>query len=99
MMEGISEYQIYHCSEGTSNKIWGWCQHGDHFWAFWGGVGKACAFKHHGVHVWDLHKLQTQKVDKGYKHIYLEDLIIMDPDWCMRFQERFVVCLLQQTAN
>lgn len=98
MMESLSDYQIYHYAQGTSNKIWGWCRHGDHYWAFWGGVGKACAFKHHGAWFWDLQKLQDQKISKGYTRICLYELMDKDPDWQIRFQERFTVCLLQQTA-
>lgn len=95
MMEGISNYQIYHCDQDNHNKIWGWCQHGDHFWAFWGAVGKSCSFKHHGTYVWDIHHVSNKKLQKGYKPIRLEHMLMLDPNFSIMFQERFVACLLQ----
>jgi hypothetical protein len=101
ILDSVTQLNIYHNNSGNHNKVWGHFFHGEHVWAFWGGVGKAWSFKYHGPDsvlnnrfVWDL---AEQKVRKGYDLITALDLDVLDPDWRDRFNERFTYFLLQQT--
>ncbi len=100
ILDQLVNFHLYHCGVNNHNKVWGYFAHGAHFWAFWGGVGKAWSFKYHGVgsdwahmHLMDL---AHAKVRKQYEHIQPEQLDTWDVTWRERFSERFTYFLLQQ---
>lgn len=94
MNQSLTNLNILYCNEGSSNKVWGWFQHGNHYWAFWGGVGKAFGFKHHGIWHLELSKLARAKQQKGYNYITSQEFDLLDPQWQERFWERFTFALL-----
>jgi hypothetical protein len=102
ILDSVTQLTIYHNNSGNHNKVWGYFNHGDHLWAFWGGVGKAWSFKYHGVDLpWiraSVIDLSHAKFKKGYSEIHgLDFLDQLDPGWRDRFNERFTYFLLQQT--
>jgi len=104
ILDHITRMHIWHCSKDNHNKVWGYFSHGELFWAFWGGMGKAWSFKLHGSPLWgsgswpmgDLDRLSQDKVKKSYVPITQADLTLLDPTWELRFNERFTYFLLMQ---
>lgn len=100
ILDSITQFNIYHNNSGTHNKVWGYFCHGDHLWAFWGGVGKAWSFKYHGGDLpWiraGLIDLAHMKTKKGYHEMHdCNALDELDAEWRARFNERFTYFLLQ----
>lgn len=104
ILDSLTDFALYHNSKQNHNKVWGHFCHGNQLWAFWGGVGKAWNFKHHGDDLpWirtTLQDLANTKTKKGYG--IMSDLSVidqMDPTWRLRFSERFTYFLLLKTSN
>lgn len=100
ILDTLTEFHIFYCGKGNHNKVWGYFQHGNTWWTYWGGVGKAWTFKQIGSHESDqlyVEVLSEQKIKKGYE-ITSHDLVDdSDPEWRMRFCERLTLTLLQIT--
>jgi hypothetical protein len=101
ILDSLTNFTLYHNGHENHNKVWGYFSHGDHWWAFWGGIGRAWNFKYHGadeiisrIH---LQELVSSKNKKGYSIIQdLTAIDALDSTWRARFNERFTYFLLQQ---
>jgi predicted DNA-binding WGR domain protein len=102
ILDTFTYFRLFHCDVNNHNKVWGYFLHGAHWWAFWGGVGKSCTFKYHGVDEIGtrstLTDLASSKMRKGYSETVLSAWHVWDPDWQDMFNERFIYFLLQQPA-
>ena len=102
ILDTLTHFSIFYNNCDNHNKVWGHFCHGDHLWAFWGGVGKAWSFKYHGADLpWiraAVQDLAHMKNRKGYHLMQdLQALDQLDANWRDRFNERFTYFLLQQT--
>lgn len=102
ILDALTDFHLFHCGLNNHNKVWGYFAHGAHLWAFWGAVGKACAFKYHGQDdLWNrtfVRDLAQVKLRKGYSETQLSEWDVWDPVWRDMFNERFTYFLLQQPA-
>lgn len=99
IFDSIKSWQIYHFSDGRSNKIWGVCQHDQEWYAFWCGVNQAISFKSHGSWDWELKNLADKKARKGYEPISMSQLKAIYPTFEDNFNERFTWFKLSQTSS
>jgi hypothetical protein len=94
IVDQIDNLAVRYHNTGNSDKIWGSFSHGNIWWAFWGGRGKALTFKCH--HEWEheITKLHHSKSRKGYELITAALWDQLDPSWRTTFSERFTYQLL-----
>ena len=101
ILDSLTHFSLYHNGSDSHNKVWGHFNHGDHLWAFWGGVGKAWSFKYHGGDLpWiraAVLDLANNKIRKGYSLMNTQELDVLDAEWRDRFNDRFTYFMLQQT--
>jgi len=60
---------LYHFTDGASNKIWGWTKTADGALSFWGRAKGSMAFKRYDSQ-WAADQQCRRKVGKGYYYVH-----------------------------
>jgi hypothetical protein len=96
---------IGHCTFDDSDKIWGWFSYNDPTeseslsrdslaYVFWARTGKTLSYKKHTSSYWNMQKLQRKKIDRKYKEIAQDQLLILWPSFFTDLDNTFIFHLL-----
>jgi hypothetical protein len=95
IVDSVHNLTILHYRDGKSNKLW-LSFIFDHInYAAWGGMGQSLSFKNHGPWYDSLTSVENSKIKKGYQSVELDQVLEQDPQFLIRFSERFTEFVLK----
>jgi len=97
ILDTCTELTMYHNNTGNHNKVWGWVNHNQIYWTFWGGLSKPWQFKRHDDQITPLLTLGYQKIKKGYMEKSPQEITQVDPTWTERFNQLFTAQVLMHS--
>ena len=80
--------------ENIHDKVWVSFAVGRQYYCAWGKRGAKLQFKRHGVHLYDLMKVEDQKKKKGYKEVDAFLLFSIFPDFHEKVEKELMMKIL-----